>query len=114
MKPSELDILEIISAAGEAKSCYIEAIQEAKLHHYEACNELIRKGNTMYAKGHRVHQHLVQEEAGGNAVMITLLLSHAQDQLLSAESFKILCDEFIDVYRRFDELKEEISSGKQA
>lgn len=113
MKPSELEILEIISAAGQAKSYYIEAIQEAKLHHYEACNELIRKGNAMYAKGHKVHQHFVQEEAGGNTVTLSLLLSHAQDQLLSAESFKILCDEFIDLYRRYDELKEELSSKRR-
>ena len=37
-----------------------------------------------------------------------LLLTHAQDQLMSAESFKILCDEFVDTYRRLDELETQI------
>lgn len=31
MQPSELDILEIISSVGQARSFYIEAIQEAKV-----------------------------------------------------------------------------------
>lgn len=47
MKPSEMDILEIISDAGQAKNFYIEAIQEAKSSNYEGCNELIRKGNEL-------------------------------------------------------------------
>ena len=66
MQPSELDILEIISSVGQARSFYIEAIQEAKSKNYEGCNELVRKGNEMYAKGHRIHQLMIQEEAGGN------------------------------------------------
>lgn len=111
MEVSELDIIGIISAAGQAKSCYIEAIQEAKCGDYEACNKLIREGNAMYAKGHRIHMQLVQEEAGGHPVTISLLLSHAQDQLLSADSFKILCDEFIDLYRRYDELRAKTERG---
>lgn len=105
MSQSELDILEIISCVGQARSDYIEAIAEAKSGNYEACNVLLKKGNEMYAKGHHLHQQLVQQEAGGERVELTLLLSHAQDQLMSAEAFKILCDEFVDVYRRFDELE---------
>ena len=108
MQPSELDILEIISSVGQARSFYIEAIQEAKSKNYEGCNELVRKGNEMYAKGHRIHQLMIQEEAGGNHVEVNLLLTHAQDQLMSAESFKILCDEFVDTYRRLDELETQI------
>lgn len=106
MNPSEMDIIGIISAVGQARSCYIEAIQEAKSGKYATCNELVRKGNELYASGHRIHQAMIQEEAGGNKIAVSLLLTHAQDQLMNAESFKILCDEFIDLYRKFDELKE--------
>ena len=108
MGSSELEILEIISSVGQARSLYIEAIQEAKSKNYGQCNELVRKGNEQYAKGHRIHQRLVQEEARGNPVDLNLLLTHAQDLLMSAGSFKILCDEFVDLYRKFDELEEKI------
>lgn len=106
MGSSELEILEIISSVGQARNLYVEAIQEAKSKNYGKCNELMRKGNELYAKGHHIHQRLVQEEAGGNRVELTLLLTHAQDQLMSAEGFKILCDEFMDLYRRIDELED--------
>lgn len=105
MGNSEMEILDIISSVGQARNYYIEAIQEAKSKNYRECNQLVRKGNEMYAQGHRVHQELIQQEAGGNHVELNLLLTHAQDQLMSAESFKILCDEFIDLYRRFEELE---------
>ena len=105
MVTTELEILEIISSVGQARSYYIEAIQEAKSKNYEACNQLVRKGNEMYAKGHHIHQSLIQQEAGGIKVDLNILLTHAQDQLMSAESFKILCDEFIDLYRRLDEMQ---------
>ncbi len=45
MGSSELEILEIISSVGQARSLYIEAIQEAKSKNYGQCNELVRKGN---------------------------------------------------------------------
>ena len=51
---------------------------------------------------------MIQQEASGNPVQPNLLLIHAEDQLMSAESFKILCDEFVDTYRRLDELETQI------
>lgn len=64
----EMDILEIITKAGEAKNGYLQAIQEAKAGNYEACNEYVRNGNEAYAKAHRIHMEMVQQEAGGNRV----------------------------------------------
>ncbi|MEG1475135.1 MAG: PTS lactose/cellobiose transporter subunit IIA [Longicatena sp.] len=110
MMSSELEILEIISSVGQARSFYIEAIQEAKCKNYEECNTFVRKGNEMYAKGHHIHQRLIQQEAGGTKVELSLLLTHAQDQIMSAEAFKILCDEFVDIYRKFDELESRINA----
>lgn len=108
VKSFELDILEIITNVGQARNYYLEAIQEAKSKHYEECNACIKKGNEAYQKGHHIHQTLIQEEAGGNHIDVDILLTHAQDQMMSAESFKILCDEFIDLYRRMDDLEKKI------
>lgn len=104
---SEMKMLEIISSAGQARNCYIQAIQEAKSKQYEECNELMRQGNEWYAKGHRIHHFIIEKEAGGEHIEVSAILAHAQDQLMSAESFKILCEEFIDLYRRMDTLDEQ-------
>lgn len=99
----ELVCFEIISTVGAARSSYIEAIQEAKAGHFDKCNELIKEGNHLFTQGHHAHAKLIQEEAGGHPAEVSLLLLHAEDQLMSAEAFKILCQEFIDVYKRIED-----------
>lgn len=99
MEGLELISFEIISAVGTARSLYIEAIQEAKKGDFAKADELIEQGNEAFTQGHHAHAKLIQEEAGGKPTSMTLLLTHAEDQLMSAEAFKILCTEFIDVYK---------------
>lgn len=105
MRNEKLACLQIITDVGTARSKYIEAIQAAKHADYEACNRLLKEGNDSYAKGYRAHHDLMSLESGHEeGVELSLLLVHAEDQLMSAESFKILCTEFLDIYRRFDQL----------
>lgn len=110
MNNMELLCLEIITDVGKARNKYVEAIHEAKIGKYERCNELMKAGNESFAKGHRVHASLIANEASGKANELSLLLVHAEDQLMSAESFKILCSEFLDIYHKFDALEEAIHS----
>lgn len=99
MEGIELICFEIISTVGTARSCYIEAIQEAKKGNYAEAEKLISQGDEAFSLGHHAHARLIQEEAGGKPTNMTLLLTHAEDQLMSADAFKILCTEFIDVYK---------------
>ena len=95
MEGLELICFEIISSVGMARSLYIEAIQEAKAGNFE----LIKQGDESFTEGHHSHAKLIQQEAGGEATQMTLLLTHAEDQLMSAEAFKILSQEFMDLYK---------------
>ena len=79
-------------------SLYIEAIQEAKAGNFEQAQELINRGMNPSPRTHS-HAKLIQQEAGGEATQMTLLLTHAEDQLMSAEAFKILSQEFMDLYK---------------
>ena len=100
MEGLELTCFEIISNVGGARSTYIEAIQCAKTGDYKRAQELMNEGDEFFTKGHHAHTKLIQEEASAGLDNITLLLIHAEDQLMSAEAFKILANEFIDVYKR--------------
>jgi len=42
-------------------------------------------------------------DANGEISNGYMLLMHAEDQLMSAEGFRILADEFIALYKRIDE-----------
>jgi PTS system cellobiose-specific IIA component len=43
---------------------------------------------------------LIQKEASGEKTEVNLLLIHTEDMLMSAESFRILAIEFIDLYEK--------------
>lgn len=99
MEGSDLICFELICNVGDARSSFIQAIQEAKNGNYEAAEALIKAGEESFAKGHEVHGKLVQKEAAGESTQVSLLLVHAEDQMMSAETFKILCTQFIDLYK---------------
>ncbi|MEF9892244.1 PTS lactose/cellobiose transporter subunit IIA [Anaerorhabdus sp.] len=98
MEGIELIAFQIISAVGTARSYYIEAIQDAKQGNFEEARKKIEEGSNIFVEGHHAHAELIQKEANGELDTIILLLMHAEDQLMSAEAFKIIAEEFIDVY----------------
>lgn len=99
MEEIESVSFQMISAVGMARSMYIEAIQKAKEKDFEAAKDLMKQGEDMFIQGHHAHAELIQKEANGEKTEFALLLMHAEDQLMSAEAFGILANEFIDVYK---------------
>lgn len=92
----------IIAAVGTARSSYIEAIHAAKDGDFERADELMEEGGRAFLEGHDYHAKLVQEEAAGDPISMNLLLTHAEDQLMSAEGFRIIAEEMIDLCHRID------------
>lgn len=91
---------EIISTAGTARSLYIESIQSAKKGLFEKAEKQMEEGKELFIQGHHAHAQLIQKEASGEGATVTLLLVHAEDQLMSAEAFRILASEFLDLYKK--------------
>lgn len=100
MDELELKCFEIITNVGSARSFYIEGIKHAKQGDFEKARASIKEGEQAYKDGHHAHTDLIQKEANGEPVTVSLLLLHAEDQLMSAESFKIVANEFIDLYEK--------------
>ncbi|MDF9825416.1 PTS system cellobiose-specific IIA component [Breznakia sp. PF5-3] len=105
MEGLELISFQIISAVGSAKSMYVMAIQEAKAGNITKAKTLMEEGQEVFKQGHEAHAGLIQEEANGNPTMVNLLLVHAEDQLMTTETFKLVADEFIDLYEKQEEKK---------
>ena len=96
----ELISFQIISAVGTAKSMYVNAIQEAKDGNISKARALMEEGQEVFKQGHQAHAGLIQEEANGNQTSLNLLLVHAEDQLMTTETFKLVAEEFIDLYEK--------------
>lgn len=109
MENLEMNCIQIISNVGSARSSYIEAIQKAKAGDFEGAESSIKTGEEMFLKGHEAHFELIQKEAAGEQVAGSLILIHAEDQLMSAEGFKIIATELIESYKRIVKLEEKVS-----
>ena len=100
MEDLELICFKIISSVGEAKSDYIMAMEEAELGNFEKANKLIEEGEKVFLKGHLAHSELITNEASGKSLNINLLLMHAEDQLMSAETIKLLATKVISLEKK--------------
>lgn len=88
---------QIIAQVGEAKSLYVEAMRAARASDFEKAEQLLRDGEASYAKAHHFHLDLVQKEAAGEQLPFSILFIHAEDQLLSTETIKLMADEIIEL-----------------
>lgn len=96
----EEKLCEMISVAGAARSTYISAIQAAKSGEGDP-KALMEEGNGYFQQAHEIHHEMLamssNEEDG---FPVTMFLVHVEDQLMCAETFRILADEFIDLYEK--------------
>ncbi len=102
MDGMELVSFRIIASVGSARSLYISAIDEACRGNYEEAEKMIAEGRQAFIEGHEAHAELLQKIASGETVVMDLLMTHAEDQLMSAEAFGILAERFIDLNRKID------------
>ncbi|EOS59345.1 hypothetical protein C815_02245 [Firmicutes bacterium M10-2] len=109
MEGLELICFQIISASGGAKSAYMAALEAAKEGNYEEAENMIKEGDEMLNQGHAPHATLVQQEAAGNSPEVSLILIHAEDQMMGAETFKAMVEQMIDVYKEIDALKAKVA-----
>lgn len=100
MDSLELMSFQIISAVGTAKSCYVEAMRAAEKGEFDLANEKIKEGEEVFVTGHTAHASLIQKEAAGEGTTPNILLMHAEDQLMAAETIKIMAQEIIKLNQR--------------
>ncbi|MGM9613531.1 MAG: PTS lactose/cellobiose transporter subunit IIA [Butyricicoccus sp.] len=94
---------EIITCVGSAKSCFVESIGLAKEGKFEEARAKIAEGDSYFVEGHHAHADLIAKEADGQTVPLSMILMHAEDQLMSAETARIYALEFIELYERLSE-----------
>lgn len=99
--------MEIITYAGLAKSCYLEALTMFKHGEYKASKGKMEQGDDSFTKAHSTHLQILQDEMTLQDPQITLLLTHAEDQLMGAETVKTVVQECIDLYRELREVYNE-------
>ena len=80
---------QMITEAGEAKSCYMEALEAAAEKDVRLAEAKMEEGDRAFSRAHESHGELIRRESGGEPVTVSLLLAHVEDQLMSAEVIRV-------------------------
>lgn len=88
---------QIIAAVGAAKSSYVEAMCLSRNGEFEKAEALIVEGDKFFSSVHDLHISLIKKEAEGEQLPFSLLLMHAEDQMLTTEVVKLMAVEIIQL-----------------
>lgn len=105
MENMELTCFQMISNAGMAKSSFVEAIHNAEAGNFEEAQKNIDEGKEALLNGHKVHAQLIQNEAAGAKTETSLLLLHAEDQMMSCEIIQLMAEAILRQSRRIAALE---------
>lgn len=99
----EDDLMEIISLSGEVKKEFLKAVKHAKKNETGKAEELYNDADEKLINAHLKQTELIKKEASGEEIEGSLLLTHAQDHLMTAILLKDMAKEFMDLYARLEE-----------
>lgn len=89
----------IIANSGAARSSSFEALKEAKNGNFDEAEKLMEKVKEYADSAHKNHSELLKMDAKGEVDSIGVLISHAQDHLMSSVLAGELIDEIIYLHK---------------
>lgn len=95
-------IMNIIAHAGNARTKAMEAIKLAEENKIEEARLLLNEADDEVKLAHRSQTGLIQDEAKGKRVEVSLFMVHAQDHLMNAITVIDLAEKFINLYEKID------------
>lgn len=91
---------EIISLAGDAKAELQKALKLAHDGKYDEAIAQIDKATPQLNKAHELQtQELLTREANGEKLQFNVLISHAQDYLMTTYTMKDVVSEIVNLYK---------------
>lgn len=92
---------ELISNVGIARSLLVEAMECAREEKFEEANKKVEEAEEAMVTAHHAHFGLIQKEANGENLPFSLILMHAEDQLLTTETLKLVVKEMILTHEKY-------------
>ena len=98
----EQTAFQLILHAGNAKSSLMEAMQAARAGNLVEANNKIEEAKVELNLAHHAQTSLIQGEARGENVELSILLIHAQDHLMNALTMRDLVTEIIFLHEKLN------------
>lgn len=93
-------VMELIVKSGEARSCSMEAIAQARGGNIEQAQELLAQAKEAGRLAHKMQTALIAADGNEGKVQVTLLLVHAQDHLMTSMLANDMAEEMVHLYKR--------------
>lgn len=110
MEGMELVAFNIISHVGTAKSLVMEALYAARDGKFSEAEAKLKESKDYLSLGHHAHFDLIQKEAAGEQLSLSLLMMHAEDQMMSVETITDLVKEMIYMHKELATVKSTVNS----
>lgn len=102
----ESTVMELIIAAGEAKSLAMEALRAARRGEWTGVDDLLAESAAAARRAHEVQTQLIGLDEGEGKVPVTLILVHAQDHIMTSMLAREMIGEMIELHRAIQHIKE--------
>jgi len=96
---------QIIACSGDAFSLLMEALKKCREGDYAGAQQSIDNASELLNHAHSVHTQVLAKEASGKRVDYSVLLTHAQDNLMNTLLAKTFTLEMIEMYKSLREIK---------
>ncbi len=93
----------VIAHAGNARNTIIKALNAAYAEDISTAKSIINEAEDELRAAHHIQTEIIQAEARGEIVEISLLLNHAQDTLMAAMTELNLAKQMLRMYQKFSE-----------
>ncbi|WP_026766987.1 PTS lactose/cellobiose transporter subunit IIA [Selenomonas ruminantium] len=92
----------IISAAGDGKAQVTEALKEARSGNFGKAEECLKKADAKIMEAHamQTEEFLKKEAAGEIKEQLNVIVSHAQDYVMTALVMKEMAEEMVHIYEQ--------------
>lgn len=101
-------IFSIIIHGGNARAKSYDALKAAQNNNFSDAEVFMIEAEKELGKAHRIQTDIIQKEANGEEVNVSVLFVHAQDHLMTAMAEKTLIENMIDLYKRINSLEKEV------
>lgn len=94
---TEVQIMELISTAGESKSKAFEALKKVKSKDFKGAKLLIAEARKIDIEAHRIQTELITQDLNEDveSPAMSLLMVHAQDHYMTSQLAKDLIEALI-------------------
>ena len=99
----------VIIHAGNARSMVSDAIKAMESNDAELAKTKLDQANNEIRSAHATQTEVIQDEARGENMPITLLLTHAQDSLMVAMSEVHMAKYIIKLHERVHQLEKQVN-----